>query len=319
VTINQKSISPNKVFRVGTRRSALAKAQTHWVVNRLEQLYPELKVEIVEIITMGDKVLDTSLNLMPGKGVFVKEIEDRLLTGEIDLAVHSMKDLPTEFPDGLKIGAMPERLDPRDVLVSRLQKNLAHIPEGARIGTSSLRRKAQLLALRADLQVVDIRGNIDTRLRKSETPEYDGIVLAAAGLARMNWLDRIQEYLSCEIMIPAVGQGALGIEIREEDQETQALIKPLNDRITEIAVQAERKFLEGMGGGCQTPMGAFCRVRDEEVVFQAFIANEDGSNLHKEKIEGPVNDAISMAEQMVHTLKVCQDAKRENGRGKIVQ
>lgn len=290
-------------LRIGTRRSALAKAQTQWAVDHLGQLYPELKIEIVEVVTTGDKILNSPLNRMPGKGVFVKEIEDQLLAGKIDLAVHSMKDLPTDSPEGLILGAITKRLDPRDVFITRLNRDLEEMPEGSKIGTSSLRRKVQLLVYRPDFQVIDIRGNIDTRLKKSEMSEYDGIILAAAGLIRMHWLERVQEYLSCEVMIPAVGQGALGIEIREEDEETQELIAPLNDPTTEVTVKAERLFLEAMGGGCQTPMAAFCRVRDNEVVFQAFSAHEDGGHFQKEKIEGHLNEATSIAEKLAHKLK----------------
>ncbi|MFQ5676284.1 MAG: hydroxymethylbilane synthase, partial [bacterium] len=245
-----------KILRVGTRKSALAKAQTNWVVKRLQSFHPGLEIEIKEVVTTGDKMLDISFDNMLDKGVFVKEIEEQLLAGAIDLAVHSMKDLPTECPDGLIIGATPERADPRDVLVTKLNVNLDEMPDGARIGTSSLRRKAQLAHLRPDFEIIPIRGNIDTRLGKAESDDYDGIILAAAGLSRMGWLDRVHEFLSCSMMIPAVGQGALGIEVRENDGRTLRLIEPLTDSKTEMAVKAERAFLSGMGGGCQTPMGA---------------------------------------------------------------
>jgi len=292
-----------KALRVGTRRSALAKAQTQAVINQLLQLQPQLQIHIIEIVTTGDKVLDTALSRMSGKGVFVKEIEDKLLDGEIDIAVHSMKDLPTEFPAGLKIGAITERVDPRDVFVSRLKKNLEGMALGAKIGTSSLRRRSQLLALRPDFQVIDIRGNIDTRLRKAESLEYDGIVLAAAGLTRMGWQERIQQYLNYDLMIPAVGQGAVGVEIREDDHPTQALLKPLNHEVTEIAVTAERKFLSTMGGGCQTPMGGFCEIAHNKIIFRAFVADEDGSNFRNEKTTGKLEDAVIIAERIAQRLK----------------
>ena len=296
-------MSKNKLLRIGTRRSALAKSQTNWVIGQLAKYYPDLKIEIVEIVTTGDRILNSALSKMPGKGVFVKEIEDKLLAKEIDLAVHSMKDLPTEFSAGLKIGAITERVDPRDVFISRHNKNLEEVPVSARVGTSSLRRQAQLLRFRPDLKIVDIRGNIDTRLNKSETEEYDGIILAAAGLVRMGWDDRIQQYLSCDVMIPAVGQGALGIEIREGDGETQVLLEPLSDAATAIAVKAERAFLAGMGGGCQTPMGAFCRERDGEIIMHAFCSDEDGSNFKKESLEGRLSDAVIIAKQIVAKFK----------------
>ena len=291
-----------KVLRVGTRRSMLAKAQTQWVIDRIFHIHPQLKIEVLEVVTTGDKVLDTSLTLMPGKGVFVKEIEEKLLDGEIDLAVHSMKDLPTESVPDLMIGAIPERADPRDVLVTRLHKNLEELPAGAKIGTGSLRRKAQLLKVRPDFDVIDIRGNIDTRLKKAETDDYDGLILAAAGLARLKWQDRIQQFLSCELMIPAVGQGALGIQIREDDEETGNLIAPLNDRETEIAVKAERSFLEHLGGGCQTPMAAFCRVRSGKVVLQGFSANEHGKDFHREQLEGTLEEAMDLASRLAESL-----------------
>jgi hydroxymethylbilane synthase len=292
----------NKPLRVGTRRSALAKAQTQWVIDRIKAIRPQLEVEVIEVLTTGDRVLDTSLTLLAGKGVFVKEIEEKLLAEEIDLAVHSMKDLPTEFPEGLTIGAIPERVDPRDALVTRLTENLEDLPEGATIGSGSFRRRAQLLNYRPDLQVADIRGNIDTRLKKSETDEFDGVILAAAGLMRMGWENRIRQYLSCGTMIPAVGQGALGIEIRQDDDATAALIAPLNDSPSEIAITAERTFLHQMGGGCQTPMAAFCRVRGQEAVMQGFCADEDGSAFHRTKLEGTLDQAVDLASRLADEL-----------------
>lgn len=292
-----------KKLRVGTRRSALAKAQTQAIIRQLLEFHPHLQIQVVEIVTSGDKILDIALSQMPGKGVFVKEIEDKLLAGEIDLAVHSMKDLPTEFPAGLKIGAITERVDPRDVFVTRFSKPLKEMPKAAKIGTSSLRRKSQLLALRPDFEIIDIRGNIDTRLRKSETTAYDGIVLAAAGLTRMGWQDRIQQYLDCDLMIPAVGQGAVGVELRDSDAETEELIRPLNHSLTEWAVTAERKFLATMGGGCQTPMGAFCEIDKAEAIFRAFAANEDGTNFQKEKTTGKLEDAVIIAERIALKLR----------------
>jgi hydroxymethylbilane synthase len=277
--------------------------QTSQIVRRLSEINPSVVFSVVEILTAGDRILDTALSKMPGKGIFVKGIEDQLLAGKIDLAVHSMKDLPTEFPQGLTIGAIPPRVDPRDALVTRLGVDLEELPRGARIGTSSLRRKAQLLHYRPDFEILDIRGNIDTRLRKSETEEYDGTILAAAGLTRMEWHDRVQQFLSCGVMIPAVGQGALGVEVRESDDFVRSLVKPLNDDSTALCVNAERAFLEGMGGGCQTPMGAFCRERNGEITFQAFSANEDGSDFKKDKLEGKLEQALDFAEKLVHVLK----------------
>ncbi len=281
----------------------MAKSQTNWVIGQLVKFHPQVKIEIVEIVTQGDKILDTALSKVPGKGVFVKEIEDKLLSKEIDLAVHSMKDLPTEFPEGLTVGATSARVDPRDVFISRHNLNLADLPANSRIGTSSLRRQAQLLNYRNDLEILDIRGNIDTRLNKSETEPYDGILLAAAGLIRMGWDDRIHEFLSCEVMVPAVGQGALGIEIRKDDPEIKTLLEPFNDTETQLAVAAERTFLAAMGGGCQTPMGAFCRVRDNKIVFHAVHSEEDGSNFKRERVEAPLDAAQHTAMKIVEKFK----------------
>ncbi|RMF64981.1 MAG: hydroxymethylbilane synthase [Calditrichaeota bacterium] len=294
--------SSQKVLRVGTRRSLLAKAQTQWVIDRISQMHPELQIEVVEIVTTGDRVLDRSLTVMAGKGVFVKEIEEKLLAGEIDLAVHSMKDLPTDAVPGLVVGVIPERADPRDVLVTRLSQDLEALPKDAKIGTGSLRRKAQLLRLRPDLHVVDIRGNIDTRLKKAETDTFDGIILAAAGLARLGWLHRVQQFLNCEQMVPAVGQGALGIETREDDEATRALLAPLNHPETETAVKAERVFLARMGGGCQTPMAAFCRVQNDRVVLQGFCADENGERGFRDQVEGSVAEAADLAARLADRL-----------------
>ncbi len=287
----------NKVLRIGTRRSLLAKAQTNWVVGELSRMNPELKIEIVEIVTTGDRILDRTLSEVPGKGVFVKEIEERMLAGDIDLAVHSMKDLPAAFPAGLGLGAVSRRVDARDVLVTRHDTPLSDLPSGAKIGTSSLRRQVQLLKCRPDLTVIDIRGNIDTRLRKSESEEYDGILLAAAGLIRMGWDDRIQEFISLDDMIPAVGQGALGIEIREGDEDTATLLAPLNDPVTDNCVEAERVFLEAMGGGCHTPMGAYCRQIGEKVELLAFGADDSGDETRRLKLSGRIEDASRLALQ----------------------
>ncbi|TDI96792.1 MAG: hydroxymethylbilane synthase [Caldithrix sp.] len=301
--MNQLDSSRNQTtLKIGSRRSALAMAQARGMANQLLGIHPHLDIQIVEVATLGDKILDSAIGQLPGKGVFVKEIEEKLLAGDIDLAVHSMKDVPTELPEALIIGAIPERVDPRDVFVTHMKTDLDGMPKGSKIGTGSMRRKVQLLVYRSDFEVVDIRGNIETRLKKAESAEYDGIILAAAGLARMNWLDRLQQYLSCEIMIPAVGQGALGIEVRKDDNQVHKLIEPLNDPQTKAAVQAERAFLEKMGGGCMAPMGAFCRVKSGEVDFQAFHADEDGDNFQKEKISGKLEDAMLMAEQLADRL-----------------
>lgn len=300
--MNSNTSQLHKV-RIGTRRSLLAKAQSKWVAAQLSKLNPQVETELVEIVTTGDRILQAPLSEVPGKGLFVKEIEEKLLSGEIDLAVHSMKDVPADFPPGLGIGAVAGRVDPRDVLVTRHNKNIEELPAGASIGTSSLRRKAQLRKWRPDLNIVDIRGNIDTRLRKSETTEYDGIILAAAGLLRMGWHDRIQQFLKCDLMVPAVGQGALAIETRNRDAATKQIVSSLNCSKTDRAVTAERLFMEGMGGGCQSPMGAFCRERNGEIIFHAFYAAQDGSKfLHEERV-GRLEQVSGFARELVAQFK----------------
>jgi len=291
-----------KTLRVGTRKSLLATTQTNWLIATLKKAHPTIRVETVEIVTKGDRILDLTLSKVPGKGLFVKEIEDRLLSGEIDLAVHSMKDLPTELPDGLRIGATSIRENVCDVLVSRHNQNLQELPAGVKIGTSSLRRKVQVLAARPDCKIVDIRGNIDTRLKKSETDDYDGILLAAAGLHRMGWKNRIQQYLDTDIMIPAVGQGALGVEIREDDEQTQKLIAVLNDEMTGKCVQAERIFLKEMGGGCQTPIGAHCTIASGVARFSAFASEESGEKAQRLSFQGDLLKADEFAYEAASRL-----------------
>lgn len=245
---------------VGTRQSALALTQTGQVIEQLEKLCLEhgipIAFEIRKIVTRGDRILDVTLSKVGGKGLFVKEIEQALLDGEIDMAVHSMKDMPWELPDGLVLGCVPTRVDPRDCLVSRDGAGLAALPAGAKVGTSSLRRSSQLRHARPDLAIEPIRGNIDSRLRKLETEGFAAIVLAAAGLARIGWKDRASEFLPPEVCLPAVGQGALGIECRGDDKELLELLSLYNDRSTALAVAAERSFLGRLNGGCQVPIGA---------------------------------------------------------------
>src|SRR5690554_306940 len=239
---------------VGSRRSKLALTQTNWVIEQLKKLNPSYEFRIKKIVTKGDRILDVTLSKVGGKGLFVKEIEQSLLDGEIDMAVHSMKDMPSDLPQGLVIGAIPKRVDPRDCLITQEGLPLEELPSHARIGTSSLRRASQLKAYRSDFQMDSIRGNIDSRLRKLETEGFDAIILAAAGLHRIGWEDRITAYLNPDICLPAVGQGALGIECRSDDMETLQLLTYLNDRSTNLTVSAERAFLTRLNGGCQVPI-----------------------------------------------------------------
>ncbi|MGJ3222691.1 hydroxymethylbilane synthase [Geobacillus thermoleovorans] len=278
---------------VGSRRSKLALTQTKWVINELKQLGAPFTFEVKEIVTKGDRVLDITLSKVGGKGLFVKEIEHELLTGGIDMAVHSMKDMPAVLPDGLVIGSVPRREDARDVLVSKGNRMLSDLPPGSVIGTSSLRRSAQLLAYRPDLTIKWIRGNIDTRLAKLESEEYDAIVLAAAGLARMGWGDDvISDYLPFDVCVPAVGQGALAVECREDDDELRQWLSRLNDEQTERAVRAERAFLQQMEGGCQVPIAGYAEVKEGTVRLTALVASPDGKEMYKEIVTGADPEAV---------------------------
>ncbi|OPA80329.1 hydroxymethylbilane synthase [Paenibacillus selenitireducens] len=295
---------------VGTRQSALALTQTGQVIQQLERICEEhalpYQFEIHKIVTKGDQILDVTLSKVGGKGLFVKEIEQALLDGVIDMAVHSMKDMPSELPEGLMNGAVPKRVDPRDCMISRDGRSLAELPIGAKVGTSSLRRSSQMQHARPDLQIESIRGNIDSRLRKLETEGFDAIMLAAAGLTRMGWEERITEYLSPDVCLPAVGQGALGIECRENDPEVRELLQLFNDRITEITVRAERSFLGTLNGGCQVPIGAFATLiedHEQEPVIEltGMVGSTDGRVILKETLRGnnPEQLGIQVANQLI--------------------
>lgn len=280
---------------VGSRRSKLALTQTNWVIDQLKKLKPEFDFEVKEIVTKGDRILDVTLSKVGGKGLFVKEIEQAMYDKEIDMAVHSMKDMPAELPEGLTIGCIPEREDHRDAFISTNHIKLKDMPAGAVVGTSSLRRSAQILAARPDLEIKWIRGNIDTRLAKLETEEYDAIVLAAAGLARMGWTsDVVTEFLDPELCLPAVGQGALSIECREDDHELLALLAAFSDEETAKTVTAERAFLKEMEGGCQVPIAGFAVTEGEDTVLTALVASPDGKTIYKEKVKGPDPQAVGV-------------------------
>lgn len=293
---------------VGSRRSKLALTQTNWVIDQLKSFGLPYEFEVKEIVTKGDRILDVTLSKVGGKGLFVKEIEQAMLDGEIDMAVHSMKDMPGVLPDGLTIGCVPKREDYRDVLISKDHKKLSELPKGAVIGTSSLRRSAQLLIERPDIEIKWIRGNIDTRLEKLKTEDYDAIILAAAGLSRMGWSkDVVTEFLDPEICLPAVGQGALAIECREDDQELLDLLAKFTDAATQIAVTAERTFLTKMEGGCQVPIAGFAKVNEhKEITFTGLIASPDGTEIYKQQLTG--KDPIVIGED-VSTILTEQGAK----------
>uniref|UniRef100_A0ABW2RIH7 Porphobilinogen deaminase n=1 Tax=Laceyella putida TaxID=110101 RepID=A0ABW2RIH7_9BACL len=270
-----------RTLTVGTRKSLLALTQTNWVIEQLKKVRPDLTVQLEKIVTKGDKILNVTLSKVGGKGLFVKEIEQALLDGRIDLAVHSMKDLPGEMPTGLTIGSIPVRENPCDSLLSRDGRTLAQLPAGAVVGTSSLRRQAQILAYRPDLEVKPVRGNLDTRINKMKEGHFDAILLAQAGLARMGWQEEATEILSTDIMLPAVGQGALAIQCREDDHEVLALLLEIHHVETARAVKAERAFLQAFEGGCHLPLAAYAEVVGEEVRLTGLVAHPDGTKVIK--------------------------------------
>jgi len=290
-----------KPLRVGTRGSALALWQAEWVKARLESLWPDLQVELVPIKTSGDKIQDVSLAQVGGKGLFVKEIEEALLAGTIDIAVHSVKDLPSELPQGLILSAIPEREDTRDVLITRHGEMLAELPAGTRVGTSSLRRQALLLYLHPGLQVETLRGNVDTRLRKQREGAVDATVLAAAGLKRLGLTPEHSRILNEEEFLPAVGQGALGIETRR-DNDIVMLVQPLHHAATAVAVSAERAFLRRMGGSCRTPLAAKGVVLDSRVHLRALVASPDGRRLIRGEFDGSTDVAEQVGTMLAETL-----------------
>jgi hydroxymethylbilane synthase len=283
----------------------LALWQTNWVKAQLEHHHPHLEVEVKIISTKGDRVLDVSLPKLgeQGKGLFTKELEDAMFANDIDLAVHSLKDLPTELPEGLCLGAICEREDVRDAFVARPAiASFDKLPDGVRVGTSSLRREAQLRALRPDLQILPVRGNVDTRLRKLDEGQYDAIILAAAGLRRLGYEKRITEYLNAEVMLSAVGQGALGIEARETDERTKTLLTPLDHLPTRLACTAERAFLKGLGGGCLVPIAAYCRVVEDQLHLEGLVAKPDGSEVIRGESSAKTSDAESLGQRLADEL-----------------
>jgi hydroxymethylbilane synthase len=287
---------------IGTRGSKLALWQAEWVHAQLRRIDPGLAVTLKPIKTTGDKILDTPLAAIGGKGLFIKEIEEALLRGEIDLAVHSVKDLPTRLPAGLELLAIPEREDPRDVLISREGLTLNRLAAGARIGTSSLRRQAQILHLRPDLSIQILRGNVDTRIRKFEAGDYDGIILAAAGIHRLGLADRVSEYLAPEVCLPAIGQGALALEGRADDSFVREVTGGLEHGASRIAVTAERALLERLEGGCQVPIAAHATINGGTLILKALVAGVNGRRLVRDSIEGPMTEAYQLGTRLAERL-----------------
>lgn len=282
-----------KKLRLGTRGSLLALNQANWVKGQVEELNPEIVVVLVPIKTKGDQI-NIPLFKVGGKGLFIKEIEDALLNKEVDLAVHSAKDLPIFLPEGLSLVAFPPREDPRDVLISRNKTLFENIPEKGRVGTSSLRRQSQLRHLRPDLEIVPLRGNLDTRLQKLSSLDLEAIIVAAAGLHRLGWREKITAYLPAEVMLPAIGQGILAIEARSGDSWLQEILRPLNDPTTEQCFAAERAFLRRLGGGCQVPIAGLAQIEEEKIILTGLVASVNGQQL----VRGQVTGALWAGEEL---------------------
>lgn len=299
-------------IRIATRRSPLALWQAEFVQSELQKHHPDLTVELVPMVTKGDKILDTPLAKIGGKGLFVKELELAMLEDRADIAVHSMKDVPAEFPDGLELSVICDRENPTDAFVSNVYANLDEVPSGAIIGTSSLRRQCQLKALRPDLEIKSLRGNVGTRLQKLDDDEYDAIILATAGLLRLGLQYRIKDEIPTSVLLPSAGQGAVGIECRSNDRQTKQLLEPLNHSLTAARVTAERAMSHHLEGGCQVPIGAFAELKDDELLLRGLVGEVDGSRLLTFQHQAPINEAKQLGVLVGEALK-------EQGADKIIQ
>lgn len=291
-----------KTIRIGTRASELALWQSNWVKTQLSKLKPDYHVELLKIKTTGDKITDVPLARVGGKGLFVKEIEEALLDGRVDLAVHSMKDMPAILPDGLCVGAVPARENTQDVLISKGGLTFSQLPNASRIGSSSLRRGSQVLHARPDFSIHPLRGNLDTRIRKLDDEGLDAIILAAAGLRRLGLADRITEYLSEELMLPAIAQGALCIEVREGDELISDLVSNLDHEETRVAVECERSFLARLEGGCQVPIAGKAHLAGDQISFTGLVAEVDGSVIIRQTITGPAGRCRELGTQLAERL-----------------
>ena len=294
--------SKSKIIRIGTRGSKLALWQANLIAMAMESKYPDLEVELVLVTTKGDKILDSPLSKIGGKGLFTKELEVQMLEGEIDLAVHSLKDVPTELPPEFTLAAVVKRAEPFDAFVSNKYKSFADLPYNAKIGTSSLRRRAQILTIRPDLHIDDLRGNVDTRLKRLDKGDFDGIILAAAGLKRLGHERRITEILPTSLMLPAVGQGAIAIETLTTNDKLIDMLRFLDDVDTRIATDTERAFLKVVEGGCQVPVGVFAEVSDNKITVEALIASLDGQMVIRDKLIGSVEDSVALGEDLANKL-----------------
>ena len=291
-----------KIIKIATRKSPLALWQAYFVRDQLLALHDDIEVELLKMVSKGDKILDVPLAKVGGKGLFVKELETGLLEGDADIAVHSMKDVPVDFPRGLHLAVICEREDPRDAFVANNFKQLDELPQGSIVGTSSLRRQSQLLKYRPDLQIKFLRGNVNTRLKKLDDGEYDAIILAAAGLIRLEMKHRISSYLTTQQSLPAMGQGAVGIECRVDDEVTNRLIAPLAHKETTIRLSAERALNKRLEGGCQVPIGGFAELDGELLSMRSFVGSPDGKNLVEGSISGSADNAEQLGIQLADDL-----------------
>ena len=296
-------------IRIGTRKSKLALWQANYVADQLKKYFPDLEVELVKITTKGDKILDVPLAKVGGKGLFVKEIEEAMLRNEIDIAVHSLKDVPTYFPEGLGLVAITEREDPRDAFLSVKYTSIEKMPEGAVLGTSSLRRKAQIMVKRKDLRIEDLRGNVDTRIRKLEEGQYDGIILAYAGLKRLGLEHKVKQVFDTDYMIPAVAQGFLGIEARLDDEKTKEIVSVLNHKESEIRAKAERAFLKTLEGGCQVPLAGYAEITDGKLKITGFISDLEGKRVFRDSLTGNLEEAEELGKKLAE--KLLKDGAKE--------
>ena len=292
----------SRKIKIGSRGSPLALWQANWIKDQLESRNPDIPVEIVIIKTSGDKIQDVPLAKIGGKGLFVKELEEALLRKDVDFAVHSMKDMPIKFPFALCIASVTKRENPFDALISRNNIKLNDLPKGAKIGTGSLRRASQLLHYRPDLNLIPLRGNVETRIKKLETEGLDAIILATAGLIRLGWGDKISEIISPEILLPAMGQGAVGVEARKHDVDNQILLADMDDENTHLALDAERAVVTQLEGGCNVPIGAFATIEGNEMTLRGLVASLDGKTLYKKELKGDKVNAVALGNEMGNAL-----------------
>jgi hydroxymethylbilane synthase len=291
-----------QIIRIATRQSPLALWQAEYVSERIKALFPSIETQLVKMVTRGDKILDAPLAKIGGKGLFVKELEQGMLEGNADIAVHSMKDVPVTFPDGLHLAAILEREDPTDAFVSNHYSSLDQLPENARIGTSSLRRQCQIKATFPHAEILSLRGNVNTRLAKLDAGDYDAIILASAGLKRLGMGHRIAQCLPTQVSLPAIGQGAIGIECRIDDAQVNAILKALNDESTAICVTAERAMNAKLNGGCQVPIAGFAQIENDEISMRGLVGNPDGSVIYRAEKRGPISHAFAIGEAIADDL-----------------